>query len=301
MSNKRKTETEKEKETKDESKKQKATPKATQSTESPPKRSRRSAIKAVKTVYDPVDFTMKESEGLKITNGRGSKLSSFPVCKSSIESSKRTFDEIFFAHQFLFGKRGKLSKKDMKAHLLQFNGYLQPIPAGKSRSDKDVDQAEEQVETKMSKRAYALNKAQIIDLCKFFALTLETTKEEPKMDKDTCIDRLLDFLGAPHKDWLASSVEETSGGKRSAGKTVTKKKAPPKVATRTDYQIVKKAIAAGKPPSEDVLRAWVRAYVACFNLDKATTKHAIITCSEKFGVDMSKRKQEIKQLLAEEL
>jgi hypothetical protein len=54
-------------------------------------------------------------------------------------------------------------------------------------------------------------------------------------------------------------------------------------------------------PTEEVLRAWVRAYVACFNLDKATTKHAIITCSEKFGVDMSKKKQHIKQLLAEEL
>jgi len=301
MASKRKTKADAEIETKAETKKQKTPPKATRSTESRPKRSRRTTIEAVNSVYDPIDFTMKESEGIKITKGRGSKLSSFAVSKSSIESSKRTGDEIAFAHQFLFGKKGKVSKKDMKTHLLDFNGYLKPIPTGKERTDKEVDRAEEQVETKMSKRAYALNKAQIVDLCNFFALTLETTNEEPKMDKDTCIDRLLDFLGAPHKDWLASSVKEPSTGKKSTSNPVTKKKAAPKATTQSDYQKVKKAIATGKVPSEDVLRSWVRAYVACFNLDKATTKHAIITCSEKFGVDMSKRKQQIKQLLAEEL
>ena len=154
----------------------------------------------------------------------------------------------------------------------------------------------------MSKRAYALNKSQIVDLCNFFALTLEPTKDEPKMDKDTCIDRLLDFLGHPQKDWLVDSVKETAAPKKAAP-AAAKKAAPaaPKVTTQSDYQKIKKAIGKKKVPSEDVLRAWVRAYVACFNLDKATTKHAIITCSEKFGVDMSKQKQLIKQILAEEL
>lgn len=161
----------------------------------------------------------------------------------------------------------------------------------------------------MSRRAYALNKSQIVDLCNFFALTLKATKDEPKMDKDTCIDRLLDFLGNPHKDWLVDSLKETAATAptkktataASTSKPAAKKAPAPKNTTVSDYQKIKKAIGKKKVPSEEVLRAWVRAYVACFNLDKATTKHAIITCSEKFGVDMSKQKQLIKQILAEEL
>ncbi|CAJ1936611.1 unnamed protein product [Cylindrotheca closterium] len=288
--------------------------------DSRPKRVRRSAVEAENSIYEPTDFTMKEpaSEGIKIIKGRGSKLSSFAVVKQSIEASKRTLEEISFAHQFVFGKKGgKLSKKEMKEHLLEFSGFLKPIPAGKKRTDKEVDKEEEALETKMSRRAYALNKSQIVELCHFFALTLETTKDEPKMDKDTCIDRLLDFLGNPHQDWLVDSLKETSTAATKKTTTTTaaaaaaskpstaatKKKVPaaPSNTTLSDYQKIKKAIGKKKVPSEEVLRSWVRAYVACFNLDKATTKHAIITCSEKFGVDMSKQKQLIKQILAEEL
>jgi hypothetical protein len=174
-------------------------------------------------------------------------------------------------------------------------------------------------QTKMSKKSYALNKAQIVDLCNFFNLTLEKTKDEPKMDKDTCIDRLLDFLGGPHKDWLIAEegTKKTKAAVAAAPKkpAAPKKKptkkavtaapkaaaAPPKNTTKSDYGKIKEATGKGIAPTEEVLRAWVRSYVACFNLDKATTKHAIITCSEKFGVDMSKKKQHIKQLLAEEL
>lgn len=109
-----------------------------------PKRAR--VTNAEAKVYEPSDFTMKESEGIKIIKGRGAKLSSFAVVKSSIEAAKRTGDEIAFAHQFLFGKKGKYTKKEMKEHLLEFSGYLKPIPAGKSRTDKEVDKEEEQVE-----------------------------------------------------------------------------------------------------------------------------------------------------------
>lgn len=165
-----------------------------------------------------------------------------------------------------------------------------------------------------------MKRNQIVDLCNFFALTLEPTKDEPKMDKDTCIDRLLDFLGNPHQDWLVDSLKEaTAPAKKPAAAAAkkptvakkasapAKKAAPAKkepadtVSTQSDYAKIKKAIGKKKVPSDEVLRAWVRAYVACFNLDKATTKHAIMTCSDKFGVDMSKMKQQIKQILAEEL
>lgn len=108
-----------------------------------PKRARKSPMDFD---YDPEDFTMKEAEGIKIIKGRGEKLGSFPSLKAYVESSKRTGEEIATAHQFLFGKKGKQSKKEMKAHILEFSGYLKPIPAGKKRTDKEVDKEEEAME-----------------------------------------------------------------------------------------------------------------------------------------------------------
>lgn len=157
-----------------------------------------------------------------------------------------------------------------------------------------------------------MNKSQIISLCKFFCLNLRPTEDEPKLDKDTCIDRLLDFLGQPHKDWVETGVEESEKKKPATKKAPAKKAAPakakaakaaapPRNTTISDYAKIKKVAGKGKMPEDEVLRSWVRAYVACFNMDKATTKHAIVTCSEKFGLDLSKKKSYIKQLLAEEL
>ena len=47
------------------------------------------------------------------------------------------------------------------------------------------------------------------------------------------------------------------------------------------------------------LKKWVHADINCFNLDKATAKHAIETVSDKFGIDMSDKKSEIMDLLRE--
>jgi hypothetical protein len=116
---------------------------ATASSDDRPKRARKNPMQAV---YDPEDFTMKESEGIRIVKGRGSKLGSFPSVKSSVESAKRTGEEIAIAHQFLFGKKGKYNKKEMKAHILDFSGFLKPIPAGKKRTDKEVEKEEEPIE-----------------------------------------------------------------------------------------------------------------------------------------------------------
>ena len=156
-----------------------------------------------------------------------------------------------------------------------------------------------------------MNKTQFMELCKFFDFDLFPTKDEPKMDKDTCIDRLLDFLGAPHSDWLNPSVDVKKSSTKLTSKkktsTSTRKPAPmtikPTPTRITDYATIK-AFASRKTknmPTDDVLRAWVRSYLACFNLDKATTKHAIMTCSEKFGVDMTRRKTDLKILLADEM
>ena len=116
-------------------------------------RSKRARTNPLTSQYEPEDFTMKEAEGIKIIKGRGQKLGSFPEIKASVEASKRTHDEISFAHQFLFGKKGgKLSKKEMKDHILEFSGYLKPIPSGKKRTDKEVDKEEELAEVRYSPR-----------------------------------------------------------------------------------------------------------------------------------------------------
>lgn len=57
---------------------------------------------------------------------------------------------------------------------------------------------------------------------------------------------------------------------------------------------------SGEIPSDEKLREWVKAYVACFNMESSTLKHAIEVASSKFGVDLSKKKKTIKLMLTEE-
>lgn len=61
------------------------------------------------------------------------------------------------------------------------------------------------------------------------------------------------------------------------------------------------ATGPGTMPSDDMLRRWVRAYVRCHNMKKATMRNAMDVASVKFGVDMSERKNDIRELLVEEL
>ena len=57
----------------------------------------------------------------------------------------------------------------------------------------------------------------------------------------------------------------------------------------------------GDEPTDAALRQWVQAYVACFDMDTATVKHAMKTATKKFGTDLAKRKKLIKEFLAEEI
>jgi hypothetical protein len=56
-----------------------------------------------------------------------------------------------------------------------------------------------------------------------------------------------------------------------------------------------------KEVGDKSLRRWVKAYVVCFNMDKATVKHAIETASDKFGVNKVSKKDVLKLFLTEEL
>jgi hypothetical protein len=124
----------------------------------------------------------------------------------------------------------------------------------------------------------------------------------------------LDFLGGPDETLTTlkpaavgskSAPKKKAGAKKGAKKSKAKSetddeseeevKEPPK-----DFSKIK-VLKKGDKPDEEALRQWVRAYVACFDMDSATTKHAIKTASEKFGCDLSKEKSKIKELLGEEM
>lgn len=164
---------------------------------------------------------------------------------------------------------------------------------------------------------------QIKMLCDFFDVD-RTPGPEEKVDKDVMIDRLLDFLSAPDPQYTrvyakkhkkapakgktSSKEKSPSTGKKKAAKKgnspdkgAKKKKSKEKDAESesSDEEEMEEA-EKGEMPSDAQLRKWVKAYVACHNMNKATLKHALEIASEKFGVDMKEKKKTIKLLLTEE-
>jgi len=144
--------------------------------------------------------------------------------------------------------------------------------------------------------------SQVKMLCRFF--DIEDCDEKGKnLNKEDMIENLLDFLSRPNADFLKAKSGEMPKTKKT--KAPPKKKA--KSATPSKPKAVKEPFhlvrghKKGKMPNEEALRQWVRAYVVCFDMDTATTKHAIKTASDKFGVDLSVTKDLIKELLAEEM
>lgn len=120
----------------------------------------------------------------------------------------------------------------------------------------------------------------------------------------------MDFLGAPDETLTTlkpvgskAASKKKAGAKKGSKKSKAKSESDDEAEVKeppTDFSKIK-ALKKGDKPDEETLRQWVRAYVACFDMDSATTKHAIKTASEKFGCDLSKEKSKIKELLAEEM
>ncbi len=126
--------------------------------------------------------------------------------------------------------------------------------------------------------------------------------------KEELVDRLCDFLGNPSELLAKPTVAESANGEKkgSPKKKTTKGKRKPSakmvlVAEQKDPFALVKSHTKGEKPSDDALRQWVKAYVVCFDMDSATTKHAIMTASAKFGVELTQSKGRIKELLAEEM
>lgn len=261
------------------------------------KRKRKSSLESA---FEPVDFTMHGGKDVKIIKGRGKKLKQMPSVVASME--KHSLEDVLFAHKFLFGNRGStLKKKDLLANLHEFSGYLKEVPKG---YDKDKLEAEDEIEeTKFSKKAFKLVLAQVKQLCDFFDV-LKVSEEGKPLNKDDMIENLLDFLSQPHPDFLSSENQDLSKKKTTPKKKSTSTKTtgttPTTKALKDPFDLVRNH-KRGTMPNNETLRQWVKAYIVSFDMDSATTKHAIRTASEKFGVDMVPKKDTIKMLLAEEM
>mmetsp|Transcript_28222 Transcript_28222/g.39710 ORF Transcript_28222/g.39710 Transcript_28222/m.39710 type:complete len:328 (-) Transcript_28222:211-1194(-) len=273
-----------EKESKDDDEKDKTNGDGTQR---PSKRARKSA-----EAFQPVDFTIRDI-GVKIYNGRGVQLSQIEAIRENIDSYKDSSYEIAMAHKFLYSYRGKIPHKVKKGDILSFSGYLTPEEKGEDEDARERDDNDN--EKKMSVKAFKLKLPEIKNLCDMF--DVDRSKNPTKED---LIDRLLDFLGTPDEKLTKSFAKQKSKSekisKKEPASTKKEKNEKKEKDSGKDGTIIK-----GKMPTDKQLRKWVQAYVRCFDLDKATTKHAIVTASDKFGTDLTSKKARIKEMLAEEM
>lgn len=289
--------------------------------------------------YSPTNFKT-ESEPVSASKkpipfGRGTKLKDIPSVKANVDEIKTSDPVLHKAFRLLYGGpggivgRGPLNKKELKKNLLEFSGYLPPLTdtEGLTEEEKEkVEDQEDQLEEKFATKAHQFKIPLLKSLCDLFDISrtyAPGTKQIP--DKEGLVDLLLDFLGAPNVS-LTKSAQKRQG--RGPSKSKSPKKSPKPVVLDENGNVKKRG--PGRPrknpvveavvepeeeesegedevidgktiPSEKKLRKWVKAYVNCFNLEKATTNHAIETASDKFGVDLVCKKEKIKDLLAEEM
>ena len=106
---------------------------------------------------------------------------------------------------------------------------------------------------------------------------------------------------APTKKSTAAPTKMKAVPKKADVRKAESKTSKPKAEPPLDpFSLIKKHT-SGTEPSDGALRQWVKAYIVCFDMNRATTKHAIQTASEKFGIDLSGKKNTIKEMLADEM
>jgi len=158
----------------------------------------------------------------------------------------------------------------------------------------------------MTAKAYRMTVPLLKSICDFFCVD-----RSGPIDKEQLVERMLEFLRAP-------SVQGTKHGKSNTRKRSIEsdlseqQRKVKKIKVHIDddetenedtedEQEVKQSGNKKEVPTNDMLKAWVKAYCTCFNLDKVTTKHAMETVSDKFGMDLSSMKENIRGLLTEEM
>ena len=157
---------------------------------------------------------------------------------------------------------------------------------------------------KYGEKARKISNPGLKNLCDFFDIDRSASDGE-KVDKDFLVDRLLDFLADPSeeltKTWIKENKKKAAAKKKKAAKAEAgkKKAAKEESSDEEDEEDMFEEVDGQKLPTDKALKRWVKAYVRCFNLDKATIKHAMETASDKFGVDLKPKKQRMKELLTE--
>lgn len=253
--------------------------------------------------YEPDDFTMKSlnaaAKASVVAQGRGKKIGEIAAVKASINQYKLNTEELLFAYKFVFSNRGTSNKKLMKDKLLEFSGYLPPLPEGTYNKERQ-DEEDEVFETKYATKAFKMNVSQIKMLCTFFSVGY-SDGDGKSLKKDDMIDRLLDFLGEPDESLVERKVSSDSKKKADTKpKAKAKAKRVVKSPNEDPFSLIRDH-KKGKNPSDKAMRQWVKAFIACVDMETATTKDAVQTASAKFGVDMTAQKARIKELLAEEI
>jgi hypothetical protein len=102
--------------------------------------------------FEPEDFTMASeraaAKAAVIVKGRGVKLGNIPAVKDAIEKVPTNSEDLPLAYTFVFSNRGLPTKKEMKVRLLEFSGYLPPLPKGKfNQEEVDADDEKHEVRT----------------------------------------------------------------------------------------------------------------------------------------------------------
>lgn len=285
-----------------------------------------SARRAAKTtVYQPIDFKHEASKKDKQSiPGKGTKLCDIPSVNKNINKLPPTSGILAAAHRLIYGTKGKKKKPSLKTHLLNFSGFLPNVDAEEMIS-KNVD--EELLVDKMMEKAKKLHIPMLKLLCDLFDIERVSVNGKAP-DKDRLMDILVTFLGAPtERDTKAAKkLKLKKRSRQSKSPTPTgrptdsKSKSPQprkraRISKKQEVQESEEEMSfveeedeteefnsmGEKLPTDKSLRNWVMSYVKCFNLDKVTTKHAIETASDKFGVNLIEKKARIKELLSEEI
>lgn len=248
--------------------------------------------------------------------------------------------KLVYSTMGLTGK-GKTSPTKMKNALLEFSGFFSAVKDDSMEVDgvdKEAEETRQERDQKMKEKfetkAGECTDVLLKSLCDILGIPRNKTNKPEK------VHRLVEFLGEPSEFMLKASTAETveeviaksveiRKKSKAKKKTESLKKKPrgrPKKNKSKDAEedvfeetedVVddleneetevpedndEDEIIDGKTvPSAKKLRAWVKAYVACFDLDKCNAKHAIGTASDKFRVDLGLRKNMIMEMLKDEI
>jgi len=274
---------------------------ATPGTSSASKRQRKST-----TSFSPQNFKEdKDTKKIEIPSGRGVKLDSIEIIKATVSKKKTTDPILAELHKFILGGpggclgKGRTGKKLLKRHILEFSGYLPDVVEG----DEEAEEMEREAEERMQTKAENLSLPLIKTFCD--VLSINRGPEKGKVaTKGVLIDRLLDFLADPSADGV---IVNTPAAPTYAGKKRGPKPKKRQTEEEEDEEMEDEAEEAEEEGedsdglSEKALKTFVKAYLICFNSDKASEEHALQIASDKFGEALGDKKEVLEELLKDAL